>query len=202
MFAVRKGDMRSVQALLAAGADVNEKRVDLATPLLVAIINGHEDLVDLLLDKGADPNAEGGSTDLSVPGIERAPDQDHAQDAVVSRSAARRRHRRRQRRQQQLGPAAAGGHARGQLAHQRRVHLRQHRSACASSSRSSSTAPTSTARNTDMEPRWSGARYRRRQVGLTPFLAAAKAGRHRSDAPAARERRRSEDEHRRSTSRR
>ena len=52
--------MRSVQALLAAGADVNEKRVDLATPLLVAIINGHEDLVDLLLDKGADPNVEGG----------------------------------------------------------------------------------------------------------------------------------------------
>ena len=30
------------------------------------------------------------------------------------------------------------------------------------------------ARNTDMEPRWSGARYRRRQVGLTPFLAAAR----------------------------
>ena len=29
-------------------------------------------------------------------------------------------------------------------------------------------------RNTDMEPRWSGARYRRRQVGLTPFLAAAR----------------------------
>ena len=64
MFAVRKGDMRTVQALLAAGADVNEKRPgDFATPLLVAIINGHEDLVDLLLDKGADPNAEGGSTD-------------------------------------------------------------------------------------------------------------------------------------------
>ena len=30
-------------------------------------------------------------------------------------------------------------------------------------------------RNTDMEPRWSGARYRRRQVGSTAFLFAAKA---------------------------
>ena len=29
-------------------------------------------------------------------------------------------------------------------------------------------------RNTDMEPRWSGARYRRRQVGSTAFLFAAK----------------------------
>ena len=77
-----------MKALLAAGADVNEKRVDLATPLLVAIINGHEDLVDLLLDKGADPNAEGGSTDLSVQGSKARPHQDHAQDAVVSRAAA------------------------------------------------------------------------------------------------------------------
>ena len=58
LLAVRKGDLRSVQAMLAAGADVNEKRSgDLATPLLTAIINGHADLVDLLLDKGADPNA-------------------------------------------------------------------------------------------------------------------------------------------------
>ena len=31
-------------------------------------------------------------------------------------------------------------------------------------------------RNTDMEPRWSGARYRRRLVGATAFLLAAKVG--------------------------
>ena len=41
-------------------------RPDGATPLLVAVINGHEDLVDFLLDKGADPNVEGGSTELTV----------------------------------------------------------------------------------------------------------------------------------------
>src|SRR5207247_94832 len=40
-----------------------------ATPLLVAVINGHEDLVDLLLDKGADPNTEGGSTAFTHPGV-------------------------------------------------------------------------------------------------------------------------------------
>ena len=68
-FAVRKGDMRTVQTMLAAGADVNDKRSgDFATPLLIAIINGHEDLVDLLLDKGADPNAEGGTTTLTNTG--------------------------------------------------------------------------------------------------------------------------------------
>ena len=59
--------------MLDAGADVNGKRPDGATPLLVAIINGHEDLVDLLLDKGADPNAEGGTTDLTVKGVRAQP---------------------------------------------------------------------------------------------------------------------------------
>ena len=50
----------------AAGADVNGARLDGATPLLVAVMNGHEDLVDVLLDKGADPNVEGGTTDLTA----------------------------------------------------------------------------------------------------------------------------------------
>ena len=62
-----------VRALLAAGADVKEARPDGATPLLVAVINGHEDLVDLLLDKGADPNVEGGSTELTVQGVRARP---------------------------------------------------------------------------------------------------------------------------------
>ena len=73
LFAVRRGDMAAVRALLAAGADVKEARPDRATPLLVAVINGHEDLVDLLLDKGADPNVEGGSTELTVQGVRARP---------------------------------------------------------------------------------------------------------------------------------
>ena len=48
-------------------------RPDGATPLLVAVINGHADLVDLLLDKGADPNVEGGSTELTVQGVRARP---------------------------------------------------------------------------------------------------------------------------------
>ena len=56
MFAVRKGDKRSVQAMLAAGADVNEKRPD-RRPLLLAIINGHEDLVHCCSTRGGS-NAE------------------------------------------------------------------------------------------------------------------------------------------------
>jgi ankyrin repeat protein len=63
----------TVRALLAAGADVKAARPDGATPLLVAVINGHEDLVDLLLDKGADPNVEGGTTDLTRPGTRAKP---------------------------------------------------------------------------------------------------------------------------------
>ena len=65
----RRGDLAAVRALVAAGADVKAARPDRATPLLVAVINGHEDLVDFLLDKGADPNVEGGSTELTVPGV-------------------------------------------------------------------------------------------------------------------------------------
>ena len=45
LFAVRRGSMAIVRALVAAGADVKQARPDRATPLLVAVINGHEDLV-------------------------------------------------------------------------------------------------------------------------------------------------------------
>ena len=58
-------------------------------------------------------------------------------------------------------------------------------------------------RNTDMEPRWSGARYRRRQVGADRrFWRRRDSRRRRGDAPAAAARRRSEDRTRDSTSRR
>ncbi len=57
-FATRQGNVESVRALLAAGADVNEVNpADHTSPLLSAIINGHFDLAEELLAKGADPNA-------------------------------------------------------------------------------------------------------------------------------------------------
>ncbi|MDE3154162.1 MAG: ankyrin repeat domain-containing protein, partial [Acidobacteriota bacterium] len=56
-FATRQGNTESVRALLAGGADLNEVNpADHTSPLLSAIINGHFDLAEELLAKGADPN--------------------------------------------------------------------------------------------------------------------------------------------------
>src|SRR5687767_10653110 len=62
-FAARQGAIATADALLAAGADINQRCAgDKTTPLIIATINGHFDLAGMLLDKGADPNlvSEGG----------------------------------------------------------------------------------------------------------------------------------------------
>jgi ankyrin repeat protein len=80
LFAVRKGDIDSVQALIAAGANVNARTEPVDMPncdlckqypqgtkysplgdsvLVIAILNANFDVADLLLNKGADPNAGG-----------------------------------------------------------------------------------------------------------------------------------------------
>jgi ankyrin repeat protein len=173
LFAVRKGDMRSVNALLAAGADVNEKRFDLATPLLVAIINGYEDLVDLLLAKGADPNAEGGSTDLSVQGSRARPIK------ITLKTPSYREQLRDVGTEGGNGANNSWGRPLQAAIHVANWHVSDEFIAVnidrlrVIKSLIKHGADVN-ARNTDMEPRWSGARYRRRQVGLTPFLAAAR----------------------------
>ena len=56
-FAARQGSATAARALVDGGADVNVLSPgDQATPLLVALINGHFDLAALLLEKGANPN--------------------------------------------------------------------------------------------------------------------------------------------------
>ena len=56
-FAARQGAMASAEALVAAGADVNQRCAgDKTTPIIVAAVNGHYDLVSYFLDKGANPN--------------------------------------------------------------------------------------------------------------------------------------------------
>ena len=79
-FAVRKGDIDSVRVLIGAGADVNARTEPEELPncdickqyptgtkysqfgdsvLVVAVLNANFDVADLLLNKGADPNAAG-----------------------------------------------------------------------------------------------------------------------------------------------
>ena len=56
-FAARQGSAAAARALVDGGADLNVVSPgDHATPLLVAIINGHFDLAAMLLEKGASPN--------------------------------------------------------------------------------------------------------------------------------------------------
>jgi uncharacterized protein len=172
LFAVRKGDLGTVQTMLASGADVNEKRTDLATPLLIAIINGYEDLVDLLLDKGADPNAEGGSTDLSAQGT-------RAQARKIALKTPSFREQLRDVGSEggngknntfgkplQAAVHVANWHVSDQFISANVDRLRIIKSLVAHGADVNG-------RNTDMEPRWAGARYRRRLVGATAFLFAA-----------------------------
>ncbi|HKS06136.1 MAG TPA: ankyrin repeat domain-containing protein [Gemmatimonadaceae bacterium] len=57
LFAVREGNADAVNALLKAGADVNQvSQGDHTSPLLMAAINGQFDIAKVLLEKGADPN--------------------------------------------------------------------------------------------------------------------------------------------------
>jgi ankyrin repeat protein len=55
-YAARDGHVEGAQALLAAGADVNEVTAgDHTSPLLIASINGNYDLAMILLEQDADP---------------------------------------------------------------------------------------------------------------------------------------------------
>jgi uncharacterized protein len=56
-FAARQGATDAVTALVAGGVPVNlPSPGDKASPLLVALINGHFDIAAFLLERGADPN--------------------------------------------------------------------------------------------------------------------------------------------------
>ena len=66
-FAARQGNLKSVEALVDGGANVNAvSPADRTTPLLIATINGQFDLAMYLLAHGADPNlaSDAGTTPL------------------------------------------------------------------------------------------------------------------------------------------
>lgn len=77
LYAVRQGYQESTDALLTAGADVNQVSAgDGTSPLMMAIINGHFEVAKSLLEKGANPNvaASNGVAPLyAVLNIEWAP---------------------------------------------------------------------------------------------------------------------------------
>ena len=58
LFAVRGGHLAASRALLDAGVDVNQPLSDGTSPLVLAVMNAHYELAGLLLDRGANPNAD------------------------------------------------------------------------------------------------------------------------------------------------
>jgi len=59
LFAVRAGRIEACRLLLDAGVNVNEPMTDGTSPLVLAIINAHYELASVLLEKGANPRADG-----------------------------------------------------------------------------------------------------------------------------------------------
>jgi ankyrin repeat protein len=76
-FAARQGAAASARALVAGGADVNlASPGDLATPLLVATLNGHYDVARDLVERGADPalaSRDGATPLYAVLNVQWAP---------------------------------------------------------------------------------------------------------------------------------
>jgi ankyrin repeat protein len=169
LFAVRRGNVDAVRALLAAGADVKAARPDGATPLLVAVINGHEALVDLLLDKGADPNVEGGSTDPTRPGTRAEPME--LKFGPITEDGPDNEN---QRRGNIWGtPLHAAVHMGNPELSDVHFSVKFDRVRVVKALLAHGANVNAQIRT--VEPRWTGARYRRQLSGATPFLLAAKA---------------------------
>ena len=59
LFAVRGGHVAAATALLDVGANAHESLPDGTSALVLALINAHYELASVLLDRGANPNADG-----------------------------------------------------------------------------------------------------------------------------------------------
>ena len=67
MFAARVGDLASAKLLLSAGANVNDKDAWGVSATVMAAHSGYTELIEFLLEKGADPNqAEAGFSALHI----------------------------------------------------------------------------------------------------------------------------------------
>ena len=56
LHAAREGRTEAVEALLDGGAEIDQQSGDGATPLVIALLNGHFDLAMKLIERGGDPN--------------------------------------------------------------------------------------------------------------------------------------------------
>ena len=90
LYAVRQGYQESTDALLKAGADINQPSAgDGTRPLLMAVINGHFDLAKSLLEKGAEPEyAERERRDAALRRAQRRVGAEGALSAAARAHAA------------------------------------------------------------------------------------------------------------------
>ena len=58
LFAIRAGHIETARALIDAGANVDETMPDGTSALVLAVVNAHYELAGMLLEKGANPNAD------------------------------------------------------------------------------------------------------------------------------------------------
>jgi ankyrin repeat protein len=70
-FLAGRGELYRVKSLLAQGVDVNERSSQGETALKAAAWKGHDEVVSLLIDNGADVNADGGQSPLVMAVWER-----------------------------------------------------------------------------------------------------------------------------------
>jgi ankyrin repeat protein len=91
-FAARQGEADTVRALVDGGADVNQASGgDRTTPMLIAAVNGHYDLVLYFLEKGGDPNlaSDAGMAPLyAVLNVEWAPKSFYPQPRAYQQQRA------------------------------------------------------------------------------------------------------------------
>ncbi len=87
LVAARDGRINAVNAFLDAGSDVNQASdTDHATPLILAVINGHYDLAKVLLDRGANPRlatTDGATALFAAIDVQWAPHTWYAQPIVT-----------------------------------------------------------------------------------------------------------------------
>ena len=92
LVAARDGKKEAVEALLDAGDNINQTSdTDHATPLILALINGHYDLASFLLERGADPKlatSDGVSPLFALIDVQWAPHTWYPQPVIANEHVA------------------------------------------------------------------------------------------------------------------